>query len=660
MQSVPVLKDVQVEVERIVVPRVGVRWQGCLMVRYESSCLCLLMPASIARWLAPGEKLVLKLLREPDHVDGIDIAERDSFLLWRLWEGERIQVWPPWRKEVRLVRSDPVRGKPVYEYVIVAREAVFEEDYQEIVALEQYHYASKEEIVAIWKCPICGKYFQSNVQPSCPEDGVPAKLQEIRGSLPSSRFLILELAVKEPHEPRVVGYVRVDTPIPLMHRRITINGSVRIEKMIREKVFPKDWFHPTFWPLAYTRRLEIIRRYKQLAELYGSKRIARAVVGEEIAEEALRRTNTAAARIARVVIHPDYRGDGLGVLAVRLAIQWIAERRIPEMKRKKHVVETIAQMARYNPFFEKAGFVYMWDTASGRPVLMYPLTEEARKKIEEFLNVDPIARQHKGKLFVSRFGVVDKLDGPIIFENVTKRYRSVLDISKLSKELQDVLRAFGAERRVVERYVLRDINLRIEPGEVVAVVGASGAGKTTLLRLLIGAIRGVEDENYRPSEGVIKVPKNAKVEYLLPGEHEPEFGDETILEHISHKTGDAAVAVEILNAVGLSDAIFYRARITELSTGQKERAKLASLIASKPNLLVVDEFAAHLDPQTAQRVARKLSQLCRKAGITLVVATNRLEVLRALYPDKVVIVGYGTVVVKSFDEYIASLEGAKV
>ncbi|HIC98774.1 MAG TPA: ATP-binding cassette domain-containing protein, partial [Pyrodictiaceae archaeon] len=235
-----------------------------------------------------------------------------------------------------------------------------------------------------------------------------------------------------------------------------------------------------------------------------------------------------------------------------------------------------------------------------------------------------------------------------------------LDVSKLPKELQDVLRAFGAERRVVERYVLRDANLRIEPGEVVAVVGASGAGKTTLLRLLIGAIRGVEDENYRPSEGVIKVPKNAKVEYLLPGEHEPEFGDETILEHISHKTGDAAVAVEILNAVGLSDAIFYRARITELSTGQKERAKLASLIASKPNLLVVDEFAAHLDPQTAQRVARKLSQLCRKAGITLVVATNRLEVLRALYPDKVVIVGYGTVVVKSFDEYIASLEGAKV
>ncbi|WP_228546741.1 hypothetical protein [Hyperthermus butylicus] len=47
------------------------------------------------------------------------------------------------------------------------------------------------------------------------------------------------------------------------------------------------------------------------------------------------------------------------------------------MKRAKHVVETIAQMARYNPFFEKAGFYYMWDTASSRPVLMYPLTEEA-------------------------------------------------------------------------------------------------------------------------------------------------------------------------------------------------------------------------------------------------------------------------------------------
>lgn len=170
-------------------------------------------------------------------------------------------------------------------------------------------------------------------------------------------------------------------------------------------------------------------------------------MGEEIAEEALRRANTAAARIARVVVHPDYRGDGLGVLAVRMALEWIAERRIPEMKRRKHVVETIAQMARYNPFFEKAGFRYMWDTASGRPVLMYPLTQEARRRIEEFLEKDPYARRHGGRLFRPRYGRVEPLSSPVRLVNVTKMYSGELDVSRLPPGLQEVLRAFGAERR---------------------------------------------------------------------------------------------------------------------------------------------------------------------------------------------------------------------
>ena len=97
----------------------------------------------------------------------------------------------------------------------------------EIVGLEQYHYASKEELVAIWRCSVCGTYHEADVQPLCPKHKVPMKLQEIRGSLPSSRFLIIELASRRPFEPRIVAYVRVDTPIPLMNRRLP---DGRIEK----------------------------------------------------------------------------------------------------------------------------------------------------------------------------------------------------------------------------------------------------------------------------------------------------------------------------------------------------------------------------------------------------------------------------------------------
>ena len=123
---------------------------------------------------------------------------------------------------------------------------------------------------------------------------------------------------------------------------------------------------------------------------------------------------------------------------------------------------------------------------------------------------------------------------------------------------------------------------------------------------------------------------------------EPEFGDEAILEHIFRKTEDEALAVEILNRAGLSDAVLFRAKYYELSTGQKERAKIASLLAEKPNLLLIDEFAAHLDKLTAMRVAKKLADLAREAGITLILVTHRTEIIKALRPDKIIFVGYGT------------------
>jgi len=137
------------------------------------------------------------------------------------------------------------------------------------------------------------------------------------------------------------------------------------------------------------------------------------------------------------------------------------------------------------------------------------------------------------------------------------------------------------------------------------------------------------------------IPENVKLAIIIPNEYEPYFGDRPILEVIYNITKDEALAVEILNKSGLSDAILYRAKYHELSTGQKERAKLAYLLAQKPNLLLIDEFAAHLDRLTATRVARALSKLIREAGITAVLVTHRIEVIRALAPDRIIFVGYG-------------------
>ena len=618
-------------VERRWLPSAGVRWSdGFIVVKSRERRVKVWMKGVVVQWIHEGDRVKVE-------ADEIGDELRGDFRLWRFWAGSYVQVWPLYRKSYHYPRLDPVTGEVLYEYEILAREATTLEDYTAIVELEQYHYASKKELVAVWRCPD-GRIVEANAPP-CDD----AELLAIKGSLPASRFLVLELAKRSPFEPRIVGYVRVDPPVPLMHRRIVEDGRIIIEKHIRLKVFPRDWIYPTFWPEALLAKLR--KEFRELAAKYGRVR-ARYLLSEKVKEEALRRCNTCAARIARVVVHPDYRGDGLGMLAVRAAVEWIRERRIPEMRKPKHVVETIAMMARYHPFFERVGFKYMWDTASGRPALYYPLTEEAKRRIEEFLRTDPYARKHGGVLYRPRYGGIVPLSGPIVAKGLTKMYESALDISALSEELARVLRAFGVTRRIVQRYVLRDASFEIKPREVVAVVGLSGAGKTTLLRMIIGAALGIDSPRYKPDEGEVIVPENVRVAALLPGEMEPKFGDEPLLEHMYNKLGDVVAAIEVLNISGLTDAVFYRARFSELSTGQKERAKLASLLAERPNLIVIDEFAAHLDVLTAQRVARKLSKVARQHGLTLIVATNRPEILKALSPTKVLYVGYGSVLVR--------------
>ncbi|ASA77429.1 GNAT family N-acetyltransferase [Thermococcus sp. 5-4] len=614
------------------IPRFKHRWFGILEVESSGERLRLYMTGTVAQWFLTGDEVEIEVLNEPKERNGIKVLDFDDYRLWKFYGGDKIPVWPLWERELEAKRYSPLTGELLYTYRLRAREAKYESDFEAIAELEQYHYASQKEKVALWRCEN-GHIFEANTREACPVCGSEeVHILEIKGSTPASRFLIIELVEREEYEPRILSYVRIDPPIPLMHRRLP-NGDV--ERNIREKVFPEDWFHPAFWPEKIMEELydELKRKYK--------RRIARSYLWEEAKWRALAETNTAGARIARVVVHPDYRSDGLGQLSVKSALEWVAERRIPEMRKRKHLVETIAQMARYNPFFEKVGFKFLWETASGRPVLFYPLTEEAKEYIERFLREDPHAPEG-GRLWKPSYGKVEPLSGPIRFINVSKVFESELDIKGLPEEIQELLMAFGVRHRVIQRPVLRNLNFEVEPGELIAVVGASGAGKTTLLRLILGAANGWWEERFRPTGGEIEVPENVKVSVLIPGEFEPNFGSESILEHVYRKIRDINAAVEILNRAGLSDAVLYRAKFSELSTGQKERAKIASLLAEKPNLLLMDEFAAHLDTLTAMRVAKKVAEIIREAGITALIITHRPEVLRALDPDKVLFVGYGT------------------
>ncbi len=598
--------------------RSNYRYLGFVVVRDEAGREWELpMTGSVAQWLTEGETLELELLDEGGS------EGRPGFEGYALRKG-RLEIWPLYAKRFVQERRSPLTDRPLYRYRVRAREARYERDYEAIVELEQYHYASDEEILADWHCENCDIYEEANAKPRCPRCGAEMRFHDLKSATRASRFLVLELLDREPYEPHYVGYVRVDPPVPLMNRRLP-DGSV--ERRIRERVFPKGWFAHPFHPEALGAEATDTKKPKDWWQLQ---------------EEALKRARSPVSRLARAVVHPDYRVDGLGQLAVRALLDWVRRRAVPEMRVAKQAVETIALMARYNPFLEKAGFVYLWDTGSGRPVLYYPLTKRARAHIERFLEGDPVAKEHGGRLYRPRFAPVERLDSPIVLKDFTKAYTNTLTLENLSEPVRRMLEAFGVRQRVIQKFVLRHATIEVPPGGVVAVLGASGAGKTTLLRVLYGLLAGLDDPMYRPDEGEARLPTNARVQIYLPGEHEPDFGDQPIAEALFRVTGDEALAVEILNYAGISDAVLYRAPFRELSTGQKERAKLAYLLAHRPNVVLIDEFAAHLDPTTAVRVARRMSQLAREKALTLVLVTHRREVLDALEPDEVYLVGYGT------------------
>lgn len=599
------------------------RWFGLLLVEGELGALRLPMTGTVAQWFHPGEEVLVALQPAADP----QALTFDAYALWRLVDGDEVPVWPFYQARFTLERSSPLATSPLYRYTVLAREAVLESDFEAIVDLEQHHYASEAEILARWWCPADQTWAEANARPLCPRCRRPMRFGDLKDATRASRFLVLLLEDRAPYEPLYVGYVRIDPPIPMMHRRLP-DGTV--QPNLRQAIFPPEWFEPPFWPERLEEELKRERPELSPFDLWW-----------ESQEIALRICDTRAARLARVVVHPDYRAEGLGQLALRAAIAWIRERRIPEMRQPKAVLETVAQMARYNPFMERAGFRYLGDTASGRPVLVYPLEEEAERYLQRFYQTDPVARVHQGRLYRPAFRSVEPLAGPIRLHHVTFRHENTLRLSGMAPALREILEAFGVHERTIQKIVLKNVSLTILPRQIVALIGASGAGKTTLLRLLYGAATGRRDPLYQAQSGRIEMPGNVQVAAYLPGEVEPDFHGETILEVLYRLTGDEVLAIEVLNVAGIADAVLYRARFSELSTGQKERARIAYLLAMRPNLLLIDEFAAHLDPQMALRVARKVAALCRQHGITLIAATHRPEVVQGLEPDLTVIAGHG-------------------
>ncbi len=184
----------------------------------------------------------------------------------------------------------------------------------------------------------------------------------------------------------------------------------------------------------------------------------------------------------------------------------------------------------------------------------------------------------------------------------------------LSIELQGIRRVFSGG---VE--ALGPIDLKIEPGEFVAILGPSGCGKSTLLRLIAGL-----DSS---TEGTISIQRRATdLAYVFQDAHllpwRTVLGNVRLpLELIDENRSDRdSRAAEAIAHVGLTDAIHrYPA---QLSGGMRMRVSLARALVTNPRLLLLDEPFAALDEITRQRLDEQLRQLWLQRRVTAVFVTH--------------------------------------
>ena len=208
------------------------------------------------------------------------------------------------------------------------------------------------------------------------------------------------------------------------------------------------------------------------------------------------------------------------------------------------------------------------------------------------------------------------------------------------------------EKSFGDLHVLKGIDLEVNRGEVVCIIGASGSGKSTLLRCI--NLLEEADSGHIWFDGQdlmdLKVNLNAlrqKIGMVFQGFNL--FNNKSVLDNctlapmdVKHipKTQAEATAIKHLTTVGLAD--FIHADSRRLSGGQKQRVALAGVLALSPDILVFDEATAMLDPDGRQEVLRTIHRLHTQQHKTVVMITHYIE--EAIGADRVYLIHNGKMI----------------
>ncbi|AQW21525.1 amino acid ABC transporter ATP-binding protein [Lentilactobacillus curieae] len=213
-------------------------------------------------------------------------------------------------------------------------------------------------------------------------------------------------------------------------------------------------------------------------------------------------------------------------------------------------------------------------------------------------------------------------------------------------EFDDVQKYYG------DFHALKDINLKIEAGETVVLIGPSGSGKSTLIRTVNGLepvqdgrliVNGQDLANRKTD--INRIRKNVGMVF----QHFNLYANKTILENIMlaprivlkrDEAENKKFAMELLDRVGLADqAEKYPA---QLSGGQQQRIAIARSLAMKPKCLLFDEPTSALDPEMIDDVLNVMKDIARDSNMTMLVVTHEMGFAREV-ADRVIFMADGQI-----------------